>query len=762
MSTTRLATEPPEGEPKPKKTRSYRSCQLCRSRKAKCLTPDPPNGDPRCLRCIRESKECVWVYEGSSRAKDPPVRLGEVPQSSLSAVTPVVPTPTPPPLPRVAASAPTIPHHRQRELSFAGAPPVENDEGSSRNGGDTDNDNEDNVLLSEQLHNSSDALKLLARASSQAQGSGISGHSPLEGVGGQQANVDWNQWPPVGKMGIVSWKEALTLFSFFEIELAPLYPLLRPQIFEASHLPQLFTTESFLFGVIIAIAARNSPLLVNGRGPIVHRLLMEYNRTRLALLMDGSPRLRHISSVEALLLLVEWPPVPRADEEAPPEVAQAALAPEMISSVYDSMSWDFIGLACRIGQELGISRHDVEDLSRWTWSQERSLQTWIYCINADRHISLRLGRTSVIMTYMSASWWDKSTAAFNATAQLDGSRAPVFSLGSYSAALLAALLGQVQDNLFPDQDVTKAILHTGQWEGFLRSFRHELQTMRRDGQSLLAQPAPSSCMTEIEFSYATLSCYCIALRALQERLRQGLMVGRAGVTKGLSLLNLQEGPWIIAALEAVRTILSLTVTVLEPKGYLRLAPARLFQRILFAATWAFKALAVGVVEHGETSLWDLLTATISALSNIAIDVYHLPHGFGHLLSLLQTKCRPGSRLVPASRPSQTNGQTSAAGISRPLDQATSQTLTTDLQQPSTGAQPSPGPSSFTATTTAAPPTEFVNPNGMMDFSLPWEWNPQSEFVSFDQEQVDFWGTLQLDSQGPDLNLMATLADDLEL
>lgn len=55
-----------------------------------------------------------------------------------------------------------------------------------------------------------------------------------------------------------------------------------------------------------------------------------------------------------------------------------------------------------------------------------------------------------------------------------------------------------------------------------------------------------------------------------------------------SLLNLQEGPWIIDSLAAAQSILHLTVTFLEPKGYLRLCPSRLFQRILFAATFLFK------------------------------------------------------------------------------------------------------------------------------------------------------------------------------
>lgn len=44
----------------------------------------------------------------------------------------------------------------------------------------------------------------------------------------------------------------------------------------------------------------------------------------------------------------------------------------------------------------------------------------------------------------------------------------------------------------------------------------------------------------------------------------------------------------IDALAAAQSTLHLTVNVLEPKGYLRLCPSRIFLRILFAATFLFK------------------------------------------------------------------------------------------------------------------------------------------------------------------------------
>lgn len=91
-----------------------------------------------------------------------------------------------------------------------------------------------------------------------------------------------------------------------------------------------------------------------------------------------------------------------------------------------------------------------------------------------------------------------------------------------------------------------------------------------------------------------------------------------------------------------------------PKGYLRLAPSRLHQRILFAATFLFKALAVGVVEHGQPKVIHLLDQTIAVLHNNAVDRQHIGRGFAALLRRLQEQCKPTLLSRFGVRP---NGQT---------------------------------------------------------------------------------------------------------
>lgn len=164
---------------------------------------------------------------------------------------------------------------------------------------------------------------------------------------------------------------------------------------------------------MITIAARYSSVLPRARSDTIHVHCANYIRQELIYLHEGSPAARQIASVEALLLLTEWPSIPlvhvtaggvrdRADEpEAPTELLKA-------SAQYDSMSWTYLGefsrpdtvanyrssclllprvlgIAVRLAQELGIDNTllyelDVKDSKGdvpQSWHKERILRTWI-------------------------------------------------------------------------------------------------------------------------------------------------------------------------------------------------------------------------------------------------------------------------------------------------------------------------------------------------------------------------------------------------
>lgn len=104
----------------------------------------------------------------------------------------------------------------------------------------------------------------------------------------------------------------------------------------------MIKTESILLGVIIAIASRYSLILYEARASQLHRSISDWVRKQLLRTLDGVSNLRHVSTIEALLLMSEWPLVAlesgeddgTLDEE--PEALRA-------STRYDAYSWNHIG-----------------------------------------------------------------------------------------------------------------------------------------------------------------------------------------------------------------------------------------------------------------------------------------------------------------------------------------------------------------------------------------------------------------------------------
>lgn len=204
-------------------------------------------------------------------------------------------------------------------------------------------------------------------------------------------------------------------------------------------------------------------------------------------------------------------------------------------------------------------------------------------------MSVRLGRSATIQQYMSSAWWEKVTWRFTREMKRQG-LTDLWAERTLPQGLLAALMGVIQERLYPNKEITRAMVRTGHWESFIRNLDYELTMMAKKTKTVLKQANVESTLLQIEVDYVRLYGNAIALRALQERLRRRVKAKDLFYVN-LSLLNLQEGPWIVDALQAAQSILSQTVLFLEPKGYLRLCPSRIFQRILFAATFLFKVSA---------------------------------------------------------------------------------------------------------------------------------------------------------------------------
>lgn len=133
--------------------------------------------------------------------------------------------------------------------------------------------------------------------------------------------------------------------SSFVLRMSPLYPLVHPHVFDASYLDTLVQDEGLLLGAIIAIAARYSDVLTKGRAHRIHADVSQWVRAEISRLMDGDLTLRTVSTVEALLLLSEWPMLTdfsrRRKAAAEPDSEEARLLQP--SQQYDAYCWTSIG-----------------------------------------------------------------------------------------------------------------------------------------------------------------------------------------------------------------------------------------------------------------------------------------------------------------------------------------------------------------------------------------------------------------------------------
>lgn len=125
-----------------------------------------------------------------------------------------------------------------------------------------------------------------------------------------------------------------------------------------------------------------------------------------------------------------------------------------------------------------------------------------------------------------------------------------------------------------------------------------------------------SALLQIELDYASLYANAIALQALQRKLQRRIKAQDL-YYRSPSLLNLIEGPYILEvrchalpsrtpsqltgcplptlptsqALHAARSIIQTTVHYLAKRDLLKCCPSRIFQRMLFAATFLYKVRA---------------------------------------------------------------------------------------------------------------------------------------------------------------------------
>jgi len=101
---------------------------------------------------------------------------------------------------------------------------------------------------------------------------------------------------------------------------------------------------------------------------------------------------------------------------------------------------------------------------------------------------------------MSSSWWEQVTSHMSHGVRREGAN-EVWAERSLPQGLIAALMGTIQERLYPDKEITRSMLRTGHWESFIRSLDHELQMMLLKSRRVLRAfraLSPSSLLVDSE------------------------------------------------------------------------------------------------------------------------------------------------------------------------------------------------------------------------------------------------------------------------
>ncbi|CAK9787158.1 unnamed protein product [Cutaneotrichosporon oleaginosum] len=412
--------EPPAKRARPGRGRVRQACQECRDAKLRCDLGDPGEPkDPPCERCARSGRECRFV---GSHLHHKPRKMTYRKREGSSHGHDALPA-----LSQAQAKAHAVPAPHARRQSFPLKPALstspevfEHRTGSSEPSRPARSPYRSGINLEATIETPADALRILVAAADEEATQATAAPAHRDGK-------IWNQWEPV-RDGLLTTGEARTLLGFYAAHLGPLHPVVPSSLFLTKQFTDLLD-EPILLATICLAASRFcdlGPSYVSTeplRSRVIQGRLVDWLLTRLGYLTMGDPTFRTIGTVEALLVLSEWPP--RALLLKDPSRARASTL-SSACKLFDDLAWTLTGLALRIAQE--ISLHDEKGYSKESEealaTTRRKMNAWISTRRtgpadarlprrrptvcalprfADASVSVRLGRVSLVQASASLS-----------------------------------------------------------------------------------------------------------------------------------------------------------------------------------------------------------------------------------------------------------------------------------------------------------------------------------------------------------------------
>ncbi|WWC86561.1 uncharacterized protein L201_001438 [Kwoniella dendrophila CBS 6074] len=632
--------------------RTYQACESCRAAKLRCDlgSPDAPH-DPPCRRCLRTGRQCNFTKTYQRK----PISNNNTQTQN-----------TPPAAASFSNSNVYPPQFNNTNTLYQ---PLSNNI-PTRNFNNGEDSGDFKFVRGETLENPADALRILCAAAEEEDN--ITKEEPRVNI--EHHNVGtglWNQWVPV-RDGLLTADEATALLAYFGTHINIMLPLVPIQLFQPENFSFLLQ-EPLLLAAMICTASRYMDMgdsfnpVEPRRSKIVQNKITSWLRERIGYIAMGETSSRTIGTVEALLILSEWPPRALLLSDTSINVApNFNKRPVNPCKVYDDLSWTMIGLAVRISQELGL--HDEKAYpseAQEEWSVHRRHRTWIYCQAADRHASVRLGRGSLIQE-MPTGWWDRlgDFSRVSGDERFPFPRVQVKWIEIMLIAQYTHMIGLIQEQFYDSADVTSDLIRTGRFESTLHRLKPELEMawhlkaselptynlLDHDG-IVFTEDELREMRWRLDLDYIRLYANAIAMRAAQSRVMRRIKNRKQDDRVfQASVINSTEGPFIMEAVDAAISLVKYGIS-LHRKGILRHCPNRTFLKLVFASVFLMKAVSFGAVGQPEQEIVELQYSLIEALSTASVDDEHVANYLARMLNRVYPTIPTGpSRVAPENDP----------------------------------------------------------------------------------------------------------------
>ncbi|QMW46275.1 hypothetical protein G4B11_009730 [Aspergillus flavus] len=430
--------------------------------------------------------------------------------------------------------------------------------------------------------------------------------------------------------GIVDIQLLEPLLQYYVQNFHPYLPIVPGHLSSLDNITQSWANDTFLLAAVLTIATKD-------RGGLegLHARISQYMEKLLLRVVLGAASVRHVGSVEGLLLLAEWVPHISTEEWARDAAASNGPPQQVQVTEEDSVSWNLIGLAVRQAYLLHLERYSFrgESKDEDKLDYHRNRLAWIFTYLADRQISIQMGQ---------AFWCRGPGLSTRFTIEdypyLRPQKANGVDYASFVQAQveLTTIFGNIHDILYASKTRTVQLMLMGDYTKYLDDSSKAL-AMWKEAWANVDLPFHLSGLLCLQFEYLRLYINAFAFQAVLYRTPKSPVGCDNGKTSYFpySVMASADGRHIYIAIDAAKSVLKYLMERLNPTKHLRYIPVRFYLYEIHASVFLFKALTVGALSSEEQqTCTTLVRQFISMLKSAATSPSHIASRYSKLLTSL--------------------------------------------------------------------------------------------------------------------------------